>query len=197
MQGATAVRARRPRLPAGGGGTVRRSRAALGAARKGDAGRVPNSTAMEIRDLVLYGLAATHARLLRCLEDLSDDEAHRTPHGLSPIVWQAGHIALTDAAMARRADGRTEPPAGYESLFATGTGGPAAYPPLAQVRDAINRGQGRLEEIARTADPAARVEARNYSTVGEMLMFAVYHRGYHIGKITTLRALLGKPRLFG
>ena len=167
------------------------------AGRKGSDARVTNSTAMDTRDLLLYGLTVTHARLLRCLEDLSDDEARRTPHGLSPIVWQAEHIALTDATFARRADGRTEPPAGYETLFATGTGGPAAYPPLEQVRDAINRGQGRLEEIARTADPAARVDARHYSTLGEMLTFAIYHRGYHIGKITTLRALLGKPRLFG
>ncbi|MDR7481314.1 MAG: DinB family protein [Armatimonadota bacterium] len=152
---------------------------------------------MDIRAVLLYGLTATHARLLRCLEDLTDDEARRTPHGLTPIIWQAGHIALADAGFARRADGRTEPPAGYEGLFATGTGGPAAYPPLAEVRDAVNRGQGRLEEIARTADLAARVDARNYSTVGEMLAFATYHRGYHVGKITTLRALLGKPRLFG
>jgi uncharacterized damage-inducible protein DinB len=152
---------------------------------------------MTTRDVLLYGLSATHARLLRCLEDLSDDDARRTPHGLSPVVWQAGHIALTDAALARRADGRTEPPAGYEALFAMGTGGPAAYPPLAEVRDALNRGQQRLEEIARTVDPGARVDARHYSTVGEMLAFATYHRGYHVGKITTLRALLGKPRLFG
>ena len=30
-----------------------------------------------------------------------------------------------------------------------------------------------------------------------MFAFSNNHRWYHIGKITTLRALLGKPRLFG
>jgi hypothetical protein len=41
------------------------------------------------------------------------------------------------------------------------------------------------------------VDGRNYRTAGEMLVFAIYHRGYHVGKATTLRALLKKPRLFG
>jgi hypothetical protein len=49
----------------------------------------------------------------------------------------------------------------------------------------------------RTAQLDAPAEGRSYSTVEEMLVFAVYHRGYHVGKITTLRALLKKPRLFG
>ena len=35
---------------------------------------------------------------------------------------------------------------------------------------------------------------KNYS---EMFSFANTHRWYHIGKITSLRALLAKPRLFG
>ncbi len=35
-----------------------------------------------------------------------------------------------------------------------------------------------------------------FKTVGDVVSFATFHRGYHIGKICTLRALLGKPRLF-
>lgn len=30
---------------------------------------------------------------------------------------------------------------------------------------------------------------------GDVLVFACFHRGYHVGKIATLRALLNKPRL--
>jgi hypothetical protein len=136
--------------------------------------------------------------MLRCLADLTEEEAQRSPvGGLSPIVWQAGHTALTDYNMARRADGRTQAPDGYEKLFEMGTGGPAVYPSLSEVREHCTRAQAILEEIAKTANLDAPVDGRSYSTVHEMLTFAVYHRGYHVGKVTTLRALLHKPRLFG
>jgi hypothetical protein len=117
--------------------------------------------------------------------------------GLAPIVWQVGHLVWADSSMARRVDGTSGMPDGYADLFKTGTGGDAAYPPLAEVKEALDRAQQSLEAAARTADPATPLEARNYSNVGEMLLFACFHRGYHIGKMTTLRALLKKPRLFG
>lgn len=150
-----------------------------------------------MREFLLYGIEATHIRLMRCLEDLSDDEARRSPHGLSPVIWQAGHVALTDVNFARRADGTSEAQSGYTELFAMGTGGEAAYPPLAGVREAVVAAQRALEQAVRTVPLEAAVEGRGYATAGEMFAFALYHRGYHIGKITTLRALLEKPRLFG
>lgn len=151
-----------------------------------------------MRDFLLYGLTATHTRLFRCLDDLTEDEARRSPAGgLSPIIWQAGHLALSDFGSARRADGRSAAPDGYGDLFKPGTGGEAPYPSLADVTEALRRAQQALEAAARTADLSAPVDAPNYKTVGEMLIFNSYHRGYHIGKITTLRALLKKPRLFG
>jgi hypothetical protein len=152
---------------------------------------------MDARAAAQYGLTATYERMVRCLADLTDDEARGMPDGLTPIIWQAGHIALTDFQFARRADARSEAPAGYAGLFAAGTGGAAAYPPLAEVRDAAARAHAVLEAVARTADLGAPVEARNYGTIGEMLAFVLYHRGYHVGKMTTLRALLKKARLFG
>ncbi|MDR7518073.1 MAG: DinB family protein [Armatimonadota bacterium] len=129
---------------------------------------------------------------------MNDDEARRSPTGgLSPIVWQTGHITLTDFGMARRAGDLTSPPEGYTELFAPGTGGEAAYPPIASVSEAMERAHHVLEEVAKSADLDGPAESHNYATVGEMLIFAIYHRGYHIGKMTTLRALLGKKRLFG
>ncbi len=151
-----------------------------------------------MREIALYGLTATHTRIHRCLEEITEEEARRPPlAGLSPVVWQVGHLAWADFGLARRADGRTEMPQGYEALFKTGTGGEAAYPSLEEVAAALDRAHKALEETARTADFATPLETRNYRTVGEMLIFACYHRGYHIGKMTTLRALLKKPRLFG
>ncbi len=152
---------------------------------------------MDLRVLLDYGLTVTYARFLRCLEDITDDEARRMPAELTPIVWQVGHVAVADFAFARRLDGTSAPPSGYPRLFQAGSGGNAHYPSLDEVRDVLGQAQRRLEELARSADLDEPLEARNYRTAGEMFAFAVYHRGYHTGKITTLRALLGKPRLFG
>ncbi|MGQ0548295.1 MAG: DinB family protein [Armatimonadota bacterium] len=152
-----------------------------------------------MNDMALYGLTATHTRIHRCLEDIAEEDARRSPiPGLAPIVWQVGHLAWADFGFARRADGRTEMPDGYEGLFKPGTGtGGEAYPSLDEVKNALDRAHRSLESVACSIDFGAPVEARNYSTVGEMLVFVCYHRGYHIGKMTTLRALLKKPRLFG
>lgn len=150
-----------------------------------------------MRELIVYGLESSFTRVLRCVEDITDDEARAMPHGLSPILWQLGHLVASDAGYLRRAGGRVEPPAGYAGLFATGTGGAADYPPLGEVRAVFEAVQRGLLEAARTADLALPVEGRSYRTVGEVLTFTPYHRGYHIGKMTTLRALLGKIRLFG
>lgn len=152
---------------------------------------------MDTQSVALYGLIATATRVLRCVEDVSDDEARRTLTNLSPIVWQLGHLALSDGGFLQRGGVVSPAPASFTDLFKTGSGGPAAYPPLAEVKAVFEAAQRELETLARSADLAQRVDARNYATLGEMLVFAAYHRGYHVGKMTTLRALLGKPRLFG
>ncbi len=153
---------------------------------------------MNSQQMVLQLLSATHQRVLRCLEDLSEDDAQRSPAGnLSPIIWQAGHLAFADARYAVRADRLYALPAAFEGLFKGGTGGTGAYPALTEVRMAFNTAQRAIEDVAKSVDLARPVDAQAYKNVGEMLMFACYHRGYHIGKMATLRALLGKPRLFG
>lgn len=152
-----------------------------------------------MNETALYGLNATQIRVHRCLEEISENDARRSPiPGLAPIVWQVGHLAWSDFGFARRADGRTEMPDGYEALFKPGTGGgDESYPSLDEVKEAFNHAHQALESAARTVDPDTPVETRNYGNVGGMLVFACYHRGYHIGKMTTLRALMKKHRLFG
>lgn len=152
-----------------------------------------------MKETALYGLNATQTRVHRCLEEISEDDARRSPiPGLAPIVWQVGHLAVVDFAFARRAGGHTETPEGYEALFKPGTGGGAdTYPSLREVTEAFKLAHHELESAVRTADLGTPLETRNYSNIGEMLAFACYHRGYHIGKMTTLRALLKKARLFG
>src|SRR5437867_3693457 len=152
---------------------------------------------VDSRDVIRFGLAASFTRVLRCVEDVSEAEAGQMPNNLSPIIWQVGHLALSDGGFLRLADVASPAPDSFKMLVKTGSGGPADYPPLADVRPVFEAAQSELERLAQSADLSQRVESRNYATIGEMLVFAAYHRGYHIGKMTTLRALLGKPRLFG
>ncbi len=150
-----------------------------------------------MRELIIYGLESSFARAIRCIEDVTEDEARATPQGLTPIIWQLGHLVVSDAGYLRRAGGTVELPAAYGTLFPTGTGGAAAYPPVAEARRFFEEVQRGLVQAARTTDLSRPVEGRSYSTAGEVLVFTGYHRGYHVGKMTTLRALLKKPRLFG
>ena len=117
---------------------------------------------------------------------------------MAPIAWQAGHIAYYDAIMAHRCDGKTAAPAAFEALFKMGTGAdPAAYPSLPALREAFVAIHAALVDIATHRSPSDPVDSPRYTNVGEALAFTLYHRGYHVGKITTLRAMIRKPRLFG
>jgi hypothetical protein len=53
-----------------------------------------------------------------------------------------------------------------------------------------------LAAVAQSTDLTAPVSGEFFKSVADVISFACFHRGYHIGKICTLRALLGKPRLF-
>ncbi len=153
---------------------------------------------VDSRQMILGVLRGTHQRVLRCIEDLSDDEARRSPTGnLTPVIWQVGHLAFSDARFAARVERPYPLASAYEELFKGGTGGPGAYLQLSEVTTAFNTAHQNLEEVVESVDLSRPVDSRTYTNVGEMLMFACYHRGYHTGKMATLRALLGKPRLFG
>lgn len=107
-------------------------------------------------------------------------------------------MAFVDSRALARCGVAVEVPASYERLFATGSGGGADYPHLASVAPVLLELSDHLRRLALGGGLTQRVEGtRIYASVGEALGFVVYHRGYHIGKITTLRALFGKARVFG
>ena len=99
-------------------------------------------------------------------------------------------MAFADAWFASGAGGEVSLPERYASLFNSGTWGPAEYPPLGEVVEALYLSQRALAKIAATADLGAPVSLlpQYFKTVGEMLIFTCAHRGYHAGKVTTLHA---------
>lgn len=163
---------------------------------------------MDDRALLQHQLALSHQILKLSLDSISDEEARMTPSGLTPIVWQAGHVALANFGFARGnlgfvvgADVAPEGllPGNSAALFKTGTGGAAAYPPFGDVAGSLDASHDALVRAVAEADLSTPNEGPRgiWHTQGEAFAFAATHRSYHIGKINTLRALLGKPRIFG
>jgi hypothetical protein len=148
---------------------------------------------MDARTYVTYMLGVSHDRLREAVNGVSEADARRLLSGrLAPIVWQVGHIALVDGNYVRFAGGDSPVPARYVDLFKQGSGGEQDYPSLSDVRNVFDSTHRALTDRAGGANYQAPVDALSYKTVGEMFMYSGYHRGYHIGKIMTLRSLLGK-----
>ena len=151
---------------------------------------------MTDRDIVAQQLTTSYTRMMRALEGVSPQDATRRPApALAPIVWQAGHLAFVDAMFAQRAGDAFSAPEEYGALFRPGTGAAAEFPPLADVTRVFGQAQETLLRLAAAADFARPLEhpSRAYENVGGMLVYACFHRGYHVGKTATLRALLGNP----
>ena len=150
-----------------------------------------------VREVFLIEINRTNRILLRTLEDLSEEELQRSPTGgLSPVIWQVGHIAATDAYFARMCGADAAVPEEFAGLFGRNSGGPRPYPQLADVKPVYSAGQQTLETLTRSAEMGRAIESKNFKTVADALSFNCFHRGYHIGKICTLRALMGRQPLF-
>lgn len=150
------------------------------------------------RSYVRHLLQVTADRILEALADLSDAELRARPHDLAPALWQVGHVAISDAKAAIRAGEGVVVPDGYAALLTRGTSGDAELPPREDVLGFFREAHEHLLRLAEgDLDRPAVSRSGAYQTVAGGLAYHIYHRGYHHGKIMTLRALLGKPRLLG
>jgi len=154
------------------------------------------------RALVQYQLALSHRMVGRCVGDLADWEAARRPDGvLAPAVWHVGHLAAADLKFLGVAGivPAVNLPESYPALFRPGTGDAEDYPPLGEVAKTFHATHEAIVRAVAEANLDAAVENSPgpFATLGEMFSFTAAHRWYHIGKIASLRGLLGKPRPFG
>ena len=157
---------------------------------------------MENRDLIQHSLGGSHQVVKLMLSEISEEEARRIVNTtLSPIIWQVGHLAFANSNFIKRVGvtSATTLPERYPVLFKTGTGGAADYPPLIEVVQAFDDTHEALMRVVAEANLDAPNEGPRgfWNNVAGAFAFSNAHRWYHIGKMTSLRALLGKPRLFG
>jgi hypothetical protein len=125
----------------------------------------------------------------------------RLGDGGSPIIWIAGHLVSARVGMASLLG---EPrPAPWGGMF--GRGAQVPEDSLLPQAEEILSAWGEASEVlvarlnAATAAQLAAPSPRNFpisdkSVVGG-LTFLVYHEGYHLGQLTTLRKAQGLPGL--
>lgn len=153
---------------------------------------------MNVQELIQTQHRLVADRILASLADLSADELLARPNGLVPVIWHVGHVAFYDALLAKRAGETPAIPEGYEELFKYGSTGSDSLPPADDVIRFFHEAHSGLLNLAQgDLDRPVQAPLQSYQTVGEGLMRMLYHRGYHHGKIMTLRSLLNKSRLLG
>lgn len=153
---------------------------------------------MDIRELISEQLRMSSGGMQSVVKgDISPEDAVARPQNLTPIIWQVGHIAYYEALLVSAITGDdADIPENYESLFKTGSEGDDDFPPFAEVIAALERSQAAVFELVDGDLSAPLAGEPLYTSVGGALMFTHYHRGYHLGKIMTLRGLLGKDIIF-
>ena len=148
---------------------------------------------MTASDLLKMQYEKSALRARKAVEGLSDAELKARPQNLAPALWQVGHLAASDASLLRRAGKPLDLPAWVQDSYAKDTTGEGLKQSLDEVWAEFSKVQaGILDLIGTDLDKVIEHPAKIYGTVGEGLLYMLVHRGYHHGKIMTLRALMGK-----
>ena len=135
----------------------------------------------------------SETRFRKGLEGLDERELKARPQNLAPALWQLGHIVASDWALLNRAGVPPEIPAFFQEEYRKDTKGENLAQSAAQIWEGFAKVQaGFLALSGSDLDKPLVHPAGIYGNVGEGLMYMLIHRGYHHGKLMTLRALLGK-----
>lgn len=142
------------------------------------------------------------------LDDLNDEDWWWTPPGFTThIAWQVAHVAASQYALCLfRLRGRTEsdesliPQAFWDNfkIGSTPVAGAENNPSIATIRAVFDNVQAQvLTELAARTDDEVNVPLPQphpaFSTVLGAIEYSPMHELVHVGQITLLRRLMGKP----
>jgi hypothetical protein len=148
---------------------------------------------MQASALLKIQQAASYQRVRKSTEGLSEAELKARPQGLTSVLWQVGHLAASDSALLGRAGVNLKLPEWLRPLYAKDSTGEGLTQSMAEIWGVFDPIQAALLELCSSdLDKPIDHPAKIYSNVGEGLLYMQIHRGYHHGKILTLKKLLGK-----
>jgi len=144
-------------------------------------------------DKLFKQMDSIRALTLKVFDDLSEALADKIPGGFrNSIRWNLGHIWTVQNSLLQNFGGITlDLPPRYMELFAPGTK-PADWqgdiPTLDELKQHLENQPAKLQEhLAGKLDDQAAKPFLGYTTVGEILMFTLYHEGLHLGAIKALK----------
>ncbi len=144
-------------------------------------------------------LRFTRSEFVRCIKDVSAEDAIRRVMPMNCISWIIGHLANQEQTYwVNLAQGRTEIP-GLNDLV--GFGKPATTPPLDEMWRAwttITRAaDAYLDTLTTAALEKYFVDGGKprRESVGTMLLRNIYHYWYHTGEAHAIRDMLGHTAL--
>ena len=153
---------------------------------------------MPIHPLVT-GLRFARSELVRCLEEVSAEDAQRRPLPMNCLSWMVGHMASHEqVCWVIAAQGRTLVP-GLEDLV--GYGKPASTPPLEDMWAAWRTITQAADEYLNTLTAEVLQQHLQWQgetvpeNIGTMLLRNTYHYWFHIGEAHAVRQMLGHVNL--
>lgn len=159
------------------------------------------------RDITTQGLGWSRKTMLDLLEGFPPDRMLYRPTSTDcHALWIMGHIALSDAWILNMITGDKQTLGdgwksfGYQSDL---TESPADYPPLAEVREQLERQRERLLDWLSGASEADLFAALDDGGIGfaatplDAINKEIWHEGWHSGQLSALRRAVGLgPALF-
>jgi uncharacterized damage-inducible protein DinB len=145
-----------------------------------------------------------HTRLYNnVLDGISDSDANtRSNDHVNHMKWIAGHILNTRLGSFSKMTGN-QPDESYVALFGRGVAldPNASYPPIEELKSKWNEVSSSIatgllkvpEDIL--SSPATVKTPVDDETVRGLFAFLVSHEAYHIGQLSILRKLAGKPAM--
>lgn len=144
----------------------------------------------------------TRYHMMKELDGLERDVLYVIPEGREDnILWNVGHLLCSLSRLAYVRTGHPLPvPEHYLPLFGKGTNAlDWETPPDAdEVLGAFTAMPARIEQDYRAGkfhdyDPLTLAPGHTIDSVEEAIAFHCFHEGLHIGRIITLKQLLGHP----
>ena len=163
---------------------------------------------MTTKERALATLALARNSLNALLEDIPEDKMLYSPiPGGNHALWIIGHLTAGDDFFAGMLDGQGKKlPQQYETAFGMGSkisNDPAAYPPVAEVKQHFAITHERFVQAYQAASEAALAEPLPEEMGGfvpdklSLPMGLAFHEGLHTGQLTVIRRSLGLEPKFG
>ena len=162
---------------------------------------------MSLKQNVIYSLNQSRGMLNRLVDSLNspEDWFYQPFPAANHPLWIVGHLALADQRFAAQISGQQpESKPGWDELFWFGSeiqSDQEKYPPIDEVVNFFHEQRENLMKVIDQTDddfftqPPPEGRFSDAPNMGQMLIFASFHEGMHLGQFTVAHRGLGHSPL--